>query len=1200
MERDVLLAVLAVKQGYAAGVDVMSTLARSRNGGGDLLDRLAAEGRVQADRVQDIRTIADQLVRTNGSIDGALQAATADLVSGSTETLSPEEIEEATLQDDGIVENSSPTDSSRVTLEQPGRYEPLGEIGRGAIGRVVATLDRHLGRDVAVKELLVSTQGQETPGVGAGAKSTRVLRFLREARVTARLEHPSIVPVYELGLRSNGSLYYAMRNVKGRTLHSAILESEGKSKRELLNHFIQLCQAIAYAHSKGVVHRDIKPKNIMLGEFGETVMLDWGLAKVLGAPDESEESDVSLFSALSSQETMTGFAVGTPAYMSPEQALGDSKYVDHRSDIWSLGVVLYEMLTGQLPFTGPTNQTMFEAICTRRPIAPEIINPLIDKDLAAICMRCLERSPDDRFQTAKELGEELQRFLLGERVQCYRYSRIEILLKFVKTKPVLALLSFGLALALMVGTIWISALLLYSERHRMAAIAEGEEKAVALEQVQAEKARVDAARVISERSNRQAHQNLSVALEEEARRRLDQFDFLGSAVFSTAALLHTPMNSRSPYSSSEPMDLATADRADEQLASLRSLLYFSEVNRQVTLKGSMAMSSGSWPLATSFVPDGGVAVITVDGQYIEYNRDSLIERERHKISDGVRAALFSQDGRRAAFRDNSGRHRILDTTKPDTSSPALRGSGMGQERSMAFNIDPLKYVVGLDDGSLVLVESTSHNSRTISSDKKSSPKRSLSVSPNDALLASGTEKGDVCTQRSDGSTKELCSQIHVGNTLAVLFTHDSKSIISGGFDGRVAMLDATTLQERWNTKAIDGHILKLLLVNGGRNVLAASHDGWIVRLETGDGRVVERFRAHLGDVSWLSLAEDAVHVASCSSDGRFSVWKLAPPQATRLSGSPKAAINHIALSPDESYLAAINSLFEVCLWRLGRPDLPQLCKQTGQAWSIRFSPDNKWLGIGLVGSMVGLWHIETGKLIFIDTKAEGRISSVDFSPDGQKFASYSGERLFVWRMPQSPADTNPELLLEVRMDQEMGWSMAIAPDSKRAFFTAGGAIEVRLLESGSLVKRIEVDARDVTSVHPFQEGQKAIVTGQNSKAWMLDMESGQIERTFVGHSAWVNTARLSPDGEHLLTGSDDRSFRLWDASSARPVLRGTVASEVLGLAFSSDSRHFWVGYGDSIYKYPILADATLEEPGRLLEQSQANHGMELVEFQLTY
>ncbi|MCA9002986.1 MAG: serine/threonine protein kinase, partial [Planctomycetes bacterium] len=222
-----------------------------------------------------------------------------------------------------------------ILHETPGRYKGESEYARGGMGRVLLVHDAHLGRDIAMKELLpnVSRSG-ETASLG-NASPVRlsvplINRFLQEARITGQLEHPSIVPVYELGNRRDGQLYYTMKLVRGETLHRAIHQAKRTEDRlALLPHFVDLCQAIAYAHSRGVLHRDIKPANVMVGEFGETVVLDWGLAKGRGQNDVHQEGFADAMRALNAggdtalADTEYGQIVGTPAYMPPEQARGE-------------------------------------------------------------------------------------------------------------------------------------------------------------------------------------------------------------------------------------------------------------------------------------------------------------------------------------------------------------------------------------------------------------------------------------------------------------------------------------------------------------------------------------------------------------------------------------------------------------------------------------------------------------------------------------------------------------------------------------------------------------------------------------------------------------------------------------------------------------------------------------------------------------
>jgi len=307
--------------------------------------------------------------------------------------------------------------NNEVTDESDGRYAALTELGAGGMGRVDLIEDRHLRRWVARKELRA-----DNPAV--------VARFLREARVTAQLEHPGIVPVYELGKKPDGKLYYTMRRVRGRTLKDALADTASLEDRlALLGHFIDLCQAVGYAHSKGVVHRDLKPENVMLGSFGETLVVDWGLAKVGWEDDIVPDAGASTVIESGDQGlTRAGTVMGTPLYMSPEQA--NAVPVDSRSDVWSLGIVLFEILAGAPPFSGPT-AVVIEQV--QGGIAPKVVERAAKapRELAAIVDKALSTNVDDRYDHAADLASEIEAWRNGAAVGAYKYGRLEQLQRAV-------------------------------------------------------------------------------------------------------------------------------------------------------------------------------------------------------------------------------------------------------------------------------------------------------------------------------------------------------------------------------------------------------------------------------------------------------------------------------------------------------------------------------------------------------------------------------------------------------------------------------------------------------------------------------------------------------------------------------------------------------------------------------------------------
>jgi serine/threonine protein kinase len=384
-----------------------------------LADVLKDLGWLTADDCQEVERLLERKLKKHG---GDARRSLAEVAAG--------ELREVlrTVGDDELRQSlSTPPPATGYVLmqtvdptpQQRSRYTLTRLHGEGGLGQVWVARDNDLERDVAFKQI--------KPERAARPEVWR--RFLKEAKITGQLEHPNIVPVYELGhAPENQEPFYTMRLVRGQTLREAIADYHRHRKAgqpdpltrpKLLQAFVSVCQALNYAHTHGVIHRDLKPDNVILGRFGEVVVLDWGLAKVVGQTEENV-THLAVDAEPQPDATQSGQALGTPAYMAPEQADGRIELIDRRTDIYGLGAILFEVLTGQPPHSGSGTADVLRRIANGETPRARAVEPSVPHALEAVCARAMARSRDERYQNAAALADDVQRWLADEPVTAYR------------------------------------------------------------------------------------------------------------------------------------------------------------------------------------------------------------------------------------------------------------------------------------------------------------------------------------------------------------------------------------------------------------------------------------------------------------------------------------------------------------------------------------------------------------------------------------------------------------------------------------------------------------------------------------------------------------------------------------------------------------------------------------------------------------
>ncbi len=1027
----------------------------------------------------------------------------------------------------------------------PEHYYVEGQFARGGLGRILRARDQRLGRVVAIKQLLVDSPDAEA-------------RFRREALVTARLQHPAIIPVYEAGRWPTGEAFYAMKLVAGRSLDAVIAETRTLDERlALLPKIITVADAMAYAHEQDVIHRDLKPANILVGQFGETVVIDWGLAKILGAaqaPSANASSDGS------AGVSLEGAVMGTPSYMAPEQARGDE--VDARADVYALGAVLYHLLTGVAPFRGTAKQVLESVLATAPPPVEEGA-PGAPRELVAIVHKAMARDAAQRYPAAGELAEDLRRFVTGQLVRAHDYSTARLAARWLKRHQLGAVALCVLALSGGVG-VW----------------------------------RVVRERNVAERARAAAESSRTDLMLFQARSWIDRDPT------ATVAWLKNYLASGGAPGPAWPIaaDVVGRGVALAMLPASRHELALSpdgglaatpagrgQVRLTELANGSTRLLRGA-PIENDgdllFSPDGKKLVSSAEKGTqlwdLESGRSTSVAGEMHAL------VLFSPDGRRLVLDDLMGESAwIVDVASGNTQELPLRDNWRTR-----VHFDPRGHLLTLStDGAIIHVDDFDSQQERVLRGPEGHINHFESSADGNWLLASG-EDGmrlwDLSTGRSqpvpDAESGEAAVGPKAWQVAWVSAEGHNANVWDPAGGGR---------------RVLTGHqgpITSLEYAPAGRLLATASADTTVRLWGDADDASVRVLSGHRGIISGLEFSRDGKTLQSVAADDAVRVWRVG--DLPRVLARATKGVKQLALSPDGSAFVTAG-LGVTQLWENGRPrslaagstaaavawspdgrwaaasngESIELCPRAGACrtltgagivaevafspdghslaaagergvrlwdlaalvertlsgdgadyWHLAFSPDSAQLAVGGFDGRVSVWDLRSGRRRLFDGH-QGSVSRLRFSPDGALLASGSSDSTVqLWNLATGKSQRFAELHSAVT-------SLAISPDNKLAVVDASGLI--RLWDPSSGRVRLLDGHRGAIYDLSFSHDGKLLASGSEDRTvWIWDVAAAHPAQVLRGHQGPVNRVVFAADDRTLYSGSDDGTVRSWPLEPA--------------------------------------------------------------------
>jgi WD40 repeat protein/serine/threonine protein kinase len=991
-------------------------------------------------------------------------------------------------------------------LPELGDYQLIREVGRGGMGVVYEARQVSLGRRVALKVLPFA----------AALDRGQLERFRTEAHAAAQMHHTNIVPVFSIGC-DRGVHYYAMQFIDGRTLaqiihderqaepverepsrpqsRTSLLGSTGQRARHRLvaELGIQTAEALDYAHRLGIVHRDIKPANLLLDVRGNLWVTDFGLARF--------QDEAGL--------TMTGDLLGTLRYMSPEQALGIRGVVDERTDIYSLGVTLYELLTLRPAIVGTDRQELLRRLAQEEPIAPRRHDPAIPRELETILLKAMAKEQATRYATSRELADDLRRFLEDKPIRAQRPTPWERVVKWARRHPsVVAATSIVLALALLGSSL--ATVLVWREQGRTRA-ALAAESALRAQAVLKEK---DARRHLYAAEMNLAHQAWD----------------LGNTAYALELLeRHQPAPGEADLRGFEWGYLwRLCGGGREQSTALHA--------RGV---GRLAYSADGTRLATG-ADDGTIVLSSADGTRLRMQ----IQGHRQPVT----ALAFSADGRRLASASSGPDHSVAVWEVATGRELWRRAASSDSVRDAAFAARGNRLVTLGERCATLWNALTGQIDRQIALPQSSD--EAMALAADGLTMATGGTAAepslwDLTTGQLVRRFAGLSERSH-----PLAFSPDGRTLAAGGNGWSVILWDVATGNERIELAANAGGASKVSFSADGRYLGVLQHAHCVTLWDLARGSVISQGVSH-GVRAAAALAPDGHTFALGRDDGAVTFKSMANPTSSIALDIPSGQGRSLAFGPDSATLVTGSFDGTVTFWDVARARTRQVVGRLGgTVTSLACSRDGALVAGGCWDRTVHVWDMNDGKERAVFRDHEYEVQALAFSPKGPWLASGDKGGMVRVRQLSGSAETVP-------LCQGGAEVLALAffgDGTRLARGNGDGSLQIWDVTTNRLEETLEPPGGRQVLALAISPDDRTLTTGHSGgalKVW--DVATSRERAALKGHRFSPRSLAFFPDGQTLASGSVDGTVRIWDLAIGQT--RATLevpGGTVLALAVSPD------------------------------------------------